>query len=273
MKRIWTLALLALMLLPAACKRHTVISDKELAAIFHDAYLANAYIDFRHIDADSMNLYAPIFARYGYTTEDVQYTIGNFSRRKSARLSDVVEMAIDQLEAEGKFYDREVAILDTVRQVALRSASKIVLQDTLIRVSRLRDTTLLQFCLDACAGEYELSYEYEIDSLDKNRRTQRITWLEDANGGRQNTQKTTLRRNAVDRYTRIYRADTTARKLHLNLISYPEEPKRPSITVRNLVVRHTPTEEEAIRILHDRQMQVRIFADQFLHTLRAKDSL
>lgn len=273
MKRFCLLALLALMMLPTACKRHTVIPDEELASIFHDAYLTNAYIDFRHPSKDSLNIYAPLFARYGYTAEDVQYTIGNFSRRKSARLSDVVEMAIDQLEAEGKFYDREVAILDTVKHVALRTAKEIVLEDSLIYVGRLSDSTLLQFTLDAKAGEYELSYEFEIDSLDKNNRIQRHTWLEDHNGEQQNMQRATLRRNYADRYSRIFRTDTTTRKLHLNLMVIPGKPKRPSITVRNLRVSYTPTEREAIRQLYERQLRTRIFSDQFLRPDRATDSI
>lgn len=94
-----------------SCARHTIIPDSELALIFRDAFLANAYISNENIRTDSLRIYEPIFARYGYTTEDVYYTIGNFSKRKSARLGDVVERAIDLLEAEGKVYNREVAIL------------------------------------------------------------------------------------------------------------------------------------------------------------------
>ena len=106
MKRTLRTSLLAtLMLLGAACSRHTVIPDEELAMIFRDAYLANAYISDQRVSTDSLRIYEPIFARYGYTTEDVHYTIGNFSKRKSARLSDVVERAIDLLEAEGKIIE------------------------------------------------------------------------------------------------------------------------------------------------------------------------
>lgn len=112
MKRLIRTALAVVTLLcTAACARHTIIPDDELAQIFHDAFLTNAYIGSQNVRIDSLNIYEPIFARYGYTTEDVQYTIGNFSKRKSARLGDVVELAIDRLEEEGKRYDREVAIL------------------------------------------------------------------------------------------------------------------------------------------------------------------
>ena len=71
-----------------SCARDKVIPDEELARIFRDAYLINAYVSDRGVKLDSLELYEPVFSRYGYTAEDVRYTIGNFSRRKSAQLSD-----------------------------------------------------------------------------------------------------------------------------------------------------------------------------------------
>ena len=91
MKRIVRISLcMFLLVLAGACARHKIIPDRKLAQIFHDAFLANAYIGSEQVDIDSLNIYEPIFAGYGYTTEDVYYTIGNFSKRKSARLGDVV---------------------------------------------------------------------------------------------------------------------------------------------------------------------------------------
>ena len=135
MKRIVRISLcMFLLVLAGACARHKIIPDRKLAQIFHDAFLANAYIGSEQVDIDSLNIYEPIFAGYGYTTEDVYYTIGNFSKRKSARLGDVVELAIEMLEAEGKYYNREVAVLDTIDNVARRSFTRTVYADSLIRV-------------------------------------------------------------------------------------------------------------------------------------------
>ena len=99
--RITAFALFAVLF--AACARHKIIPDDKLAQIFHDAFLTNAYIGSEGVKTDSLRIYEPIFARYGYTTDDVHYTIGNFSKRKSARLGDIVERAIEMLEREGKF--------------------------------------------------------------------------------------------------------------------------------------------------------------------------
>ena len=117
----------AFVLLLSACARHKIIPDDTLAQIFHDAFLTNAYIGSEGVKTDSLRIYEPIFARYGYTTDDVHYTIGNFSKRKSARLGDVVERAIEMLEREGKIYNQEVAVLDTIDNVARRTFTRTVL--------------------------------------------------------------------------------------------------------------------------------------------------
>ena len=195
MKRIVRISLcMFLLVLAGACARHKIIPDRKLAQIFHDAFLANAYIGSEQVDIDSLNIYEPIFADYGYTTEDVYYTIGNFSKRKSARLGDVVEQAIEMLEAEGKYYNREVAVLDTIDNVARRSFTRTVYADSLIRVGSLRDTARLRFSVDVRPGEYNLSLKYLVDSLDRNEKGLRgMVWLERRDSTRANVYTTTLR--------------------------------------------------------------------------------
>ena len=274
MKRFFGWALAALTLLSTACNRHTVIPDDELAQIFHDAYLTNAYIETLHPRTDSLNLYTAIFANYGYTTEDVQYTIGNFSKRKSARLSDVVEAAIDLLEEEGKRYDRQVAILDTVKQVALRTTRRELFADSLIRIRSLRDTADAWIVVPmAGRGEYRISLGYEVDSLDRNKRLQRCTWVEQNDGTIAQKQFYTLQRNRRDAYTRRITADSAARNLHIRLLHFPDEPKRPSVSFYDVVVEFTPAEEDALHQLREQQMGLRIFADHFLRAAIEKDSL
>ena len=148
MKRLVLFALLIAALVPG-CKRHTIISDEELALIFHDAFLANSLLQNRDARRDSLLVYEPIFERYGYTTEDVRYTIGNFSKRKSARLGDVVELAIARLEAEGELLNRAVAALDTVNNVAQRTTRRVIRRDSSIRVTSLKDTARLRIVLDS----------------------------------------------------------------------------------------------------------------------------
>ena len=178
-----------------ACSGYKIIPDEQLALIFHDAFLSNAYMQHRGMRPDSLNLYEPIFAKYGYTTADVQYTIGNFSKRKSARLSDVVEQAIKLLETEAEHLDREVSILDTIDNVARRTFRRTLYADSLVRVTRLRDTARLRFVFDSIRpGDYTIAFDYLIDSLDENTQLRASVWFERADDRRVNVSPTYLTR-------------------------------------------------------------------------------
>lgn len=264
----------ALVLLLAACARHKIIPDDKLAQIFHDAFLTNAYIGSEGVKTDSLRIYEPIFARYGYTTDDVHYTIGNFSKRKSARLGDVVERAIEMLEREGKIYNQEVAVLDTIDNVARRTFTRTVLADSLIRVGSLRDTARLSFTLDVEPGEYSLSLKYLVDSLDRNEKGLRgVVWLERRDSTRTNVYTTTLRRDRQENFTRRFTVDTTHRRLWVDFIEFRGKPQRPSLTVSDLKIDYTPETSAAEDSLYMQQLDIRIFADEFFRAAIPADSL
>ena len=264
----------AFVLLLSACARHKIIPDDTLAQIFHDAFLTNAYIGSEGVKTDSLRIYEPIFARYGYTTDDVHYTIGNFSKRKSARLGDVVERAIEMLEREGKIYNREVAVLDTIDNVARRSFTRTVYADSLIRVGSLRDTARLRFSVDVRPGEYNLSLKYLVDSLDRNEKGLRgVVWLERRDSTRTNVYTTTLRRDRQENFTRRFTVDTTHRRLWVDFIEFRGKPQRPSLTVSDLKIDYTPETSAAVDSLYMQQLDIRIFADEFFRAAIPTDSL
>ncbi|MDE5690862.1 MAG: DUF4296 domain-containing protein [Alistipes sp.] len=265
---------LACVLSAGACSHHRIIPDDKLALIFHDAFLANAYLGTRNLAKDSLNVYEPIFARYGYTTQDVHYTIGNFSKRKSARLGDVVERAIDLLEAEGKFFNREVAVLDTVDNVALRAARRTLRADSLLRVRSLADTARVSFVFDVAPGEYEVRLRYLVDSLDLNTRGLRSQmWLERDDSSRVQTYTVSLRRLAEGTLSRKFSADSTHRRLRVHLLTFTDAPRRPSVSVRDLRITHTLPTGAAVEQLYEQQLGIRIFADEFFSAAAPKDTL
>lgn len=180
-----------------SCARDKVIPDEELARIFRDAYLINAYVSDRGVKLDSLELYEPVFSRYGYTAEDVRYTIGNFSRRKSAKLSDVVEQSIRLLEEESAYYKYEVGVLDTIDNVARRRFTRTVYSDSLIRVTRIKDTARLRVRIpDTRPGEYRVSFDYLIDSLDENLAPRMRVWLVEADSSRKGESSSILRKSS-----------------------------------------------------------------------------
>lgn len=263
-QRLFRAASCLLLLLAGACSRHEIIPDRRLAEIFHDAFLANAYVGTQGVRLDSLNVYEPIFARYGYTTADVQYTIGNFSKRKSARLGDIVELAIRQLEREGQFYSREVSILDTVDNVARRTFTRVVYRDSLVRVRSLCDTSKLHIVIgDLRPGEYEARVEYLVDSLDDNRGLRGGTWVERHDSTRRDNYTFFMRRERPENFTRRFAVDSTVASLHLDFALFREKPARPSITLRNVEVKYIPSTADAVDSLYLQQLPVRIFADEF----------
>jgi hypothetical protein len=239
MTKIKGIFVLTLILCLGACSKPKIIPDDKLAMIFHDAYLTNAYAASPRIGLlDSLNLYEPLFARYGYTSEDVRFTIGNFAKRKSARLSDVVDEAITMIRTESRFYLSRIAVQDTLRRIAGERFVTIAYTDSLIRVRRIPDTARLRITIPAKSGTYDISYSYLIDSLDENNiRPSRFYLLDSA--GRESGIKThRLRRRERERVSQTIAADSIHRLLVIDLNGYPEDMTTPAIRIDSLVVKY-----------------------------------
>lgn len=253
----------------AACTHHKIIPDKTLAAIFHDAFLTNAYIDNRHFRTDSLDMYNPIFEKYGYTNDDVQYTIGNFSKRKNARLGDVVELAIKQLEDEGLLYEHEAVVLDSIDNIARRAFRREVYRDSLIRVSRLKDTDRLHIKIDNIrTGEYQIDFDYLVDSLDETTSRRAVFTFERADSstfGRQ--QQSLYRDNRTNHVSRTLQPDTSVRRITINLMEFSQprngKLKHFGVKITNLTVVHTPDAQSAVDSLYEKQMPAHIFFKEF----------
>ena len=160
------ICLLATLLVAACSGRAKVIPDKDLVNIFHDAFIANAYMTEANINQDSIYLYEPIFKRYGYTMNDLQHTLTTINERKSSRISDIMRDVNERLEQESKMEQRKMIVLDTIDNLAKRTYTRTMYSDTLIRVKELRDTNKLRISLkDLVEGEYTVSFDYLIDIL------------------------------------------------------------------------------------------------------------
>ena len=86
MKRLTNISLKAIALVgiiatALSCDGPKAIPDKDLVNIFHDAFLANAYISESKITEDSLLLYEPILERYGYNVEDMRFTVHTIASR------------------------------------------------------------------------------------------------------------------------------------------------------------------------------------------------
>ncbi len=277
MKRILTSIIIVMSFFGFSCSSQTAIPDDELAQIFHDAFLANAYIYNGKMPIDSLQVYAPIFDRYGYTVEDVQYTIGSFSKRKSARLSDVVEEAIKLLDKEEEFYIKENAILDTIDVVARRHITRTLYTDSIATYFAERDSVDMRIEFDSIQpGEYIITFDYLIDSIDTNRSNYRaMTWYEaadDENNTKLGTTTLYLKKKYVSNYSRTLTVDTLTPKLVVKFIDTYEHVKKPHVTIRNIKVDYIAPIEVAIDSLYINSLNISLFTDDFFWT-KTKDSL
>lgn len=288
---VYIVLLVAMVFGISSCDERKIIPDETLSKIFHDAFVVNAYIDEERINIDSLYIYEPIFRRYGYSTADVMHTIGNFSRRKSVRLGSIVEESIAQLERESRAYEKQVVILDTIRNVAVRTSKREIYRDTLIVAKKRADSTNLHIVITpAPRGEYNISYNYDCnDDLEKYSRTSEFYFM-DENGYQRNRVAVTMREKGVLNRTLVTNDD--CRNLVLNLGKYTNldknvntsgqrgkkgkknkkrlPPKTQDLTIRNLRVTYKLKEADAIDSLFERYVDVKIFADGFLIQ---KDSL
>lgn len=255
-------ALLSVAVLLCSCNRPRTISDDELVEIFHDAYLANAYLGSLNPEVDSVLIYEPIVERHGYTMGDLRHTIQTFSERKSAMLSDLVAKTYRRLDAESKEEARKIMILDTLDRVAQRAYTRTIYTDSLIVAKDIADTTKLRIIIDSLVpGEYNIAFSYLIDTLDENRNSRVEVYVLCNDSTRVLRHTTMLSRYKESRYTRKFTIDSIHRLIYINMYYHPknETSKQPDITIRDFEVERVLPTDISVDSLYHQQLNLRIF--------------
>ena len=123
----------------ASCRGYKQIPEETLADIFKDMYVLNAYMERNNMNLrfDSVDIYGPLIGKYGYTAEDFRQTITDATKRKSFRLTDIVEAAIAKLEAEQAAVTERVRVLDLIDSMAYAVSRREVFRDSLITIRSL----------------------------------------------------------------------------------------------------------------------------------------
>ncbi len=245
------------------CKDEKEIPEEDLINIFHDAFIANAYLTQQGaIPNDSVIVYEPILEKYGYTVEEFQRALEELSLRKSARVSDLLTKASERLEAEAAIEKQRIVVLDTIENIAKREYTRVLHYDSLIHVKRLKDTTKLRISVkDIVPGDYTVSFKYNIDTLDKNRNSRVELYLlkNDTIELKRHTQMLVRYREGT--FTRVFNVDTVMSELYINMFYHPknETSETPNIKIEDLkVVRVLPI-ETSVDSLYSRELQFRIF--------------
>lgn len=254
-------------LLATSCKGPKAIPDADLVNIFHDAFVINAYIEDSGMQSDSTKVYEPILERYGYTVDDLHYTIKTFSERKSAMLSDIVTVVSERLNDEYKEQSYKVMILDTIDRVAQRAFTRVIAGDTLIRANKLKDSSKLRVRInDLVPGDYTVKFDYLIDSLDENRNSRVEVYLVTNDSMKVMRHTTMLARHRESKYTRSFKVDTSHCALYVNMFYHPqgEESKLPDVRIRDFEIERVLPADVAVDSLYQQQLNVRLFNHQLM---------
>lgn len=247
-----------------SCKGYKQIPEDTLADIFRDMYKVNAYMDRNSVNLklDSVDIYGPLINTYGYTTSDFTNTLTEAAKRKSFRITDIVEAAIKRLEAERDALVEMVRIEEIIDSTAFAVSRSEIYADSLITIRSVADSAKMKvkIPLDGAQGKIEITYNYTLDSLDRNKDlTNRHVILNDKGVTRSSTTLKLLpgRRRA---YNTTLSAMEDASELEITLGNYPDNPKRMHLTIDSLKVVHQPALKEAHEVL-SRQYTYRLLID------------
>ena len=268
---------LTLVLLLVGCARRKEIDDKTLAQIFRDAYLTNAYLGVDYMELDSIQIYEPILESYGFTPEDLRYTIGNFSRRKSAQLGRVLKDAEEQISKMATIYDKKVVILDTIKNVAVRRMKRTVYTDSLRVIKKMSDSTKLNLVVENLQpGMYSIRYKYiyKEPTQKSNKKSSKgspidrtmrgVLYVETHSESHRNNYSYNLR--AEENIRRTLTTDTSANRLVITFAKPADarhKPRTIDLEVSDIEIIYTPDDNLAIDSLFKKYIDIKIFDDIF----------
>lgn len=253
----------------AGCVRHKTIPDKKLVQIFEEIFLVNAYYGTveKNVEFDSIDIYRPVLKKYGYKVTDLTYTIENYSKRKSARISKVVESSIRLLEIQERYYAGIAAEQDSLRIRAMRQFSETVYYDTMIYVTNLGDTSKLRIEIPVVEGDYVINYSYMIDSLDQNGRPGSSHELLNARRVSTDNKTNGLTIRRPDKYSTTLTAKPGDKTLRLRLAGYGSRMKQPHVRIDSIRIVYNLPAAAALDSLFEYNKRTVYNLPEYVHRL------
>lgn len=172
-------ALLCVTLFASCSTRPKLIEETELKDIISEMMRTDAIIQTKNESSkyDSLDTYATILQRHGYTRADLSYTIGEMAGRKSNPLNNIFEQIKAELTGEASATDDRFSKLR-----GYDSLARAISSDTIYRSEQSlkppfgRHKITLDTVL--AGGEYTLFFDYKTHaSYDLSVRTVTITAL------------------------------------------------------------------------------------------------
>lgn len=252
MKRrgVYVILLVVVIFSLGSCNRKKTIPDDTLSDIFRDMFIVNAYAGQKNMDWDSINIYEPILNDYGYDTDDFIHTVGGFSRRKSTRLSDIVDVAIKKLDDVSASLAFRARTLDRIDSIAYEMTKEVIYRDSLIQIRSKADSAKMEVTLPAKYGRYEIVYYYYLDSTDMNRNVSNRHFIRDSTNRSVANSTARFRQKERHKHTSTLEAPANAMELVLTFGNYPRQELKPMhADIDSLVITYYPPIEEALERL------------------------
>lgn len=252
-------------LLLGSCSKKTIIPDDELKNIAREMFLVNAYVSSNRINTDSLDIYTPILERYGYTQDDFFNTLANYQKRKSARLGDVMNATILDMESLSEGYQAKLRNKRFIDSLAKAGCKKEIFTLDGVEVNRMKDTARLRISLPIIdKGEYVVEYSYNIDTLDKNLRLQSEHTTYDRNGKRLSLMRNNLSGGGTTKhYSTTITPRPSAERYELLLADYTRREDEPHISFSSLRITYFPPIEEALeQMSYELRIKPMFFLDE-----------
>ena len=266
--------LLMSMILLGGCSGRRVIPDDKLVNILKEIYLDNAYASQHNLQADSLDIYTPILKKYGYRPRDLNYTFNEFSKRKSSRISDIIETTVTELEGELQWFTRRVAVLDTINLIARERFKKVVYTDSLITARKIADTAKLRIKLPVSDGTYHIRYSYLIDSTDRNASLRTTHVLFDSSGRQLTSNINWMKMRQLEHqvYTTELNIESSSRRLEICFGNYGKGLTTPNLRIDSLVITHYLPLKQSLDSLRRHLYEYRLVIDGTEYPCGSPDS-
>ncbi len=172
MKKYTVVLLFAIAAFCSCQRRPKVIPPSVFAQITKEFIMTEAALsDVRdpRLTTDTIAFYEPILADYGYTIEDMTYSVEEYSKRKSAILTNIIKTAGEEVRAEADRVRELFRFMSDWNKMAVENSIDTVYRnDSLTRYTSLARLDKAVVELDVRPGEYTLWFKPWVDSSDNN---------------------------------------------------------------------------------------------------------
>lgn len=145
-----------------------------------DSYVANIIKPTRR-DRDTIDYFNPILDKYGYTIEDLEYTINKYARRKTDIIWNSLDKATARVEVIKNMYDNNKRLREKLNIIiSERSTDTLYYSNDTINIRNAENLKkLIKKYPIKRRGEFTIKYDYKVGEGDKNESRYFVYFMKD----------------------------------------------------------------------------------------------